>query len=245
MKNTTTILLVALFLLPIKFSLAQNSEPKPLVTPTVTPVPSPSPTASEKKIVQKTGSSSKIKIINRPPPPTQYNPDKLPFLPPSPYFIPSTKVQVNVHVMCSDSKFMWIYTQSFTPLFMSFVKFDEGGQILVLQDNGEYVPYPAIPTDKPSSSRPEDVKTAEKIIKDLKPKRLTLMPKLVSFEKSPLALYDPYQLVEILRDHFGREGYDVNVMKDGNCYKMPPPTPSPTPTPSPSPSLTPTPTPVP
>lgn len=232
MKIFSILLLVALILLPARLAAAQGSvpaatpspSPSPDATPTTTPV---SPELS--KLITKTGKSSPAKVINRPPPPAEYDPKNIQFLPPSKSYVPSTKTSVMTYVQCSEGKSLWVTTEGLTPFSMSLLKFTEGGQILVLQPDGNYLPYAA--TEQPNTARPQDVQLAQTIVKVLKPKKLTIMPKYISFEKDAMAINDPFTLMEILRDHIGRDAYDVNVAKPANCYKIPAPIVLPSPTP--------------
>lgn len=234
MKVLSSILLVAMFLLPTRLVCAQG------VIPTASPVPSPSPSPSatpalspelQKALVKKTSQSSPAKVINRPPPPIQYDPKNLQFLPPSKNFVPSTKTSVMTSLVCSENKYLRVTTEGLVPFSMSFIKFTGDGQILVMQIDGSYLPY--VMESEPSPVRSEDVVLAQKIVKALKPKKLTIMPKLIAMEKEYMSASDPFTLMEILRDHFGRDSYDVNVAKPSDCYVVPKPTPEVSPTPTP------------
>lgn len=238
MKVISIILLVALFLLPTHLVVTQS------ITPTATPVPSPSPSATTdaSKLVKKTSKVSPVKVVNRPPPPLEYDIKDLQFFPPSNTFVPSTKASVMTSVVCFEKTFVRVTTEGIIPFSMSVIKLSGTGEILILQEDGSYVAYSTDPMQI-NLFRTEDVKLAQKIVKTFKPKKLSIMPNLVAMEKVDMKTEDPFALVEILRDHMGREAYDVNVAKPSDCYKIPIPTPTVTPTPVMT--LTPTPSPSP
>lgn len=239
MKTLSTILLVALFLLPTRLVVAQGGV-KPEVTPVPSPVPSalpsPSPAAESvsdpASLIKKTSKSSPIKVVNRPAPPEEFDLKSIQFLPPSKNFVPSKRTSIMTTIVCSRKDFLRVSTEGIVPFSMSVIKLSETGEILILQEDGSYLPYG--PTLDLKPSRLEDVKLAQNIVKTIKPKKLTIMPNLVAMEKPSLDRDDPYLLVEILRDHMGREVFDVNVSQPYDCYALPKPSLTPTPVPTPA-----------
>lgn len=219
MKAILYVFLAALFLLPAQSITAQGpkSKKKPVVRK-VKKAPlkkTASVTKAVKRVPKKDSAVSPVVRI----PPAVFSADKLPFFPPSSNFVPSTKSQMMISIRCSENKFLWVTTESIIYFSPTFVKVENGGPVLVLQENGQYIPFDVASVEQADFTRPADVKFAEKIVRSLRPKKLTIMPKLIAMEKDPMKETDPMELVEIIRDHIGRETTDVNVLKYGNCYK--------------------------
>lgn len=229
MKAILYVFLAVLFLLPVQTASAQGPRTKKKVAvkskSTKAKKVSAKRTSARRPAVKKTASSSEVKMAVQPigrTPPAVYSSDKLPFFPPSPNFVPSTKNQMMISIRCSENKFLWVTTESIIYFSPTFVKVEVGGPILVLQANGEYTAFNSTSAEQNEYTRPADVKFAEKIIRSIRPKKLTIMPKHIAMEKDQMTETDPFELVEIIRDHIGRETTDVHVQKYGNCYKLPP-----------------------
>lgn len=229
-KAILYVFLVALFLLPVQSVSAQG--PRSKKKPTARNIKSVKKAKAKKTSLKKTAIATKV--ANPVPkkdfvlspivriPPAVFPADKLPFFPPSPNFVPSTKSQMMISIRCSENKFLWATTESMIYFSPTFVKVENDGPVLVLQENGQYTPFDIASVEQTDFTRPADVKFAEKIVRSLRPKKLTIMPKLIALEKDPMKETDPMELVEIIRDHIGRENTDVNVQKYGNCYKASP-----------------------
>jgi hypothetical protein len=154
--------------------------------------------------------------------PADFDISKLAFFPPSKTFVPSTKTSVMLNVVCSQNKYIWITTESWTPLSLSFIIVNAEG-IQAQQPDGKFrrVERPSNPKkefEKPTSYKDEDVILAENILKAVFPVGLSIMPKSISIEKNSINQFDAFDAVEQIRDHIGRAGYDVNVAKPSNCY---------------------------